>query len=43
MICIDASLATKWVFPEDYSDRALALLAPALASESSPHRSCPLK
>lgn len=25
MICVDASLAAKWVLPEDYSDEALAL------------------
>ena len=26
MICVDASLAAKWIFPEDYSDKALALV-----------------
>jgi hypothetical protein len=25
VICVDASLAAKWVLPEDYSDQALAL------------------
>jgi len=25
MICVDASVAAKWVLPEEYSDRALAL------------------
>ncbi|MDA8189662.1 MAG: type II toxin-antitoxin system VapC family toxin [Dehalococcoidales bacterium] len=27
MICVDASLAAKWIFPEDYSLQALALLS----------------
>ncbi len=26
-ICVDASLAAKWLFPEEYSERALALAA----------------
>jgi predicted nucleic acid-binding protein len=26
MICVDASLAVKWVLPEEFSDRALALV-----------------
>ena len=26
MICVDASLAAKWIFPEHYSDEALALV-----------------
>jgi predicted nucleic acid-binding protein len=27
VICVDASLAAKWVLPEDYSDKALALFS----------------
>ena len=27
MICVDASLAAKWIIAEEYSDRALRLLA----------------
>ncbi len=27
MICVDASLAAKWLFPEEHSERALALAA----------------
>lgn len=26
MICVDASLAAKWIFPEDFSDKALAMV-----------------
>jgi len=26
MICVDASVAAKWVLPEEYSDKALALV-----------------
>ena len=29
MICIDASIAAKWLFPEEYSAQALALLEAA--------------
>ena len=32
MICIDASVAAKWLLNEDYSDRAEALLNRALAT-----------
>ncbi len=31
MICVDASLAAKWIIAEEYSDRALALLATWIA------------
>ena len=27
LVCVDASLAVRWVVPEDYSDQALDLLA----------------
>lgn len=27
MICVDASLVAKWLFPEEHSERALALVA----------------
>src|SRR3989304_5260053 len=26
MICVDASLAGKWIFPEEYSEQALSLV-----------------
>src|SRR5438270_11941715 len=29
MICVDASVSVKWLFPEDYSAEALALLQDA--------------
>ncbi len=29
MICVDASVAVKWIFPEDYSTEAAALLQDA--------------
>jgi predicted nucleic acid-binding protein len=29
MICIDASVAAKWLFPEEHSDKALALVVDA--------------
>lgn len=29
MICVDASVAAKWIFPEEYSQQALALFAAA--------------
>ncbi|MGH2531479.1 MAG: type II toxin-antitoxin system VapC family toxin [Thermomicrobiales bacterium] len=32
MICVDSSVAAQWVFPEDWSDRAEALLSEATSS-----------
>jgi predicted nucleic acid-binding protein len=32
MICADASVAVKWVLPEEYSDRALALYTASIAA-----------
>jgi predicted nucleic acid-binding protein len=31
-VCVDASVAAKWILPEELSDRALTLLADALTS-----------
>jgi len=32
MICVDASVSVKWIFPEEYSTEALALLQDAAQS-----------